>query len=61
MIYKVLHISFITFDHNLLFVIYNQVYKYRIAALFEVINIPNFNTLFIYLKKYYIQYIINSN
>ena len=61
MIYKVLHIGFNTYDKNLFLIIYYQACKYKIAMLFKVIGAINFNIFFIYLKKCYIQYNINSN
>ena len=61
MVYIALHIGFNTCDKNLLLVIYHQVRKYRKAASFKAIDVPDFNTLFICLKKCYIQYNISSN
>lgn len=58
--YKALYFSFNISDKNLLLLIYYQVYKYKIVALFEVIGTADFNTLFIYFEKCYIQYIISS-
>ncbi len=55
---KKLHDSSNTSDKNLFLVINHQGRKYRIAVLFKAIGAPDFNTLFIYLLKYYIQYII---
>lgn len=59
MVYRILFIGFNTCNKNLLFINYHQPYKYRIAILFEAINITDFHIIFIYLQKYYIQYIIN--
>ena len=61
MAYRVLYVGFILCDKNLLLIIYYQARKYRIATLFKVIGAPDFNTLFIYLEKCYIQYNISSN
>ena len=55
---KILYISFDICNKNQFFIINYQVHKYRIAALFKTIDIADFNTLFICLWKYYIQYII---
>ena len=46
---KVLYISFKTYDKKLFLVINHQVHKYRIIARLNVISIPDFNTIFIYL------------
>ena len=61
MAYGALHIGFNSCDKNLLLVIYHHARKYRIAASFEAIGTPNFNTLFICREKCYIQYNINNN
>ena len=61
MAYMALYVGFNSCDKNLLLVIYHHARKYRIAASFEAIGAPDFNTLFICLKKCYIQYDIGSN
>ena len=61
MAYGALHVGFNPYDKNLLLIIYHQARKYRIAASFEAIDAPDFNTLFICLEKCYIQYNISNN
>ncbi len=53
---KALHIGFNINDKNLFLAIYYQTRKYKIVALFQVISAPDFNTFFVYLLKYYLQY-----
>ena len=55
---KALYIGFNTYDKNLFLIINHQGRKYRIVVLFKAIGTPDFNILFIYLLKCYIQYII---
>ena len=61
MVYRALHFSFNICVKNLLFVIYHQARKYRIAISFKAISVSDFNTLFIYLEKCYFQYNICIN
>ena len=58
MVNRVLYVGFNLWNKNMFFVIYHQACKSRIAVWFKVISILDFNTLFIYLFKCYIQYII---